>query len=525
MAFKRITLALASAALGLTLFTPVTSELTPPAAAATVASGASLSISPKNFVGGQALIFSGNLGVRGERRIWVESHMNRPGDRWLKEGTYGGRTNADGSFRIKVLAPDMFDISYRIAGAGGYATPGRLFNAKTQEVTMWVAGRDSEDPENPGYPMVGLPFTISADTTPDLYRRADTDGLPVFQGRNLTLQRRTAPTRWETIARTTVESDGMGYFRNLTSAPGTVVYRVRMEDWTANGSRVGWQATFPTYVRVRNLGELPNPDEQGPKIPDGQPSKPAGKPSEIAASRYNWYPRLWDFSWEEGQDLDSLPKAGEKMKGRWEQYTTGAGRVSKHNGGIRIDSARLRQDGRGDFGTTRATLRNNATKYGRWEVRMRAKTAETASADYTMRLELVPERAGDYACGRHNITIAEFRGAKSGMTVGVNAGTKKWRKFVAAPSIMGTDSAYAVEVNKDHITWFLNSKPVATIKNPGAVSDVPMTLRFNLTGPTGVEHDSTSWYSDWQRGFPIYKGKQVRSGGGLTKSPLASCPD
>ena len=32
--------------------------------------------------------------------------------------------------------------------------------------------------------------------------------------------------------------------------PGTVVYRVRQENWFVNGNRIGWHPSFPTYVDV-----------------------------------------------------------------------------------------------------------------------------------------------------------------------------------------------------------------------------------------------------------------------------------
>ena len=117
-----------------------------------------------------------------------------------------------------------------------------------------------------------------------------------------------------------------------------------MEDWKRDGSDIGWQATFPTYVDVGLL----RPGADRPTEPRPAAGVPASEREVVvtgtAASKYQWYPVRWGFDWEEGQDLDSPPKNGVR-KGRWIQYADGAGRVGKHNGGIRLDSGRLIRDG------------------------------------------------------------------------------------------------------------------------------------------------------------------------------------
>ena len=41
-----------------------------------------------------------------------------------------------------------------------------------------------------------------------------------------------------------------------------------------------------------------------------------------------------------------------------------------------------------------------------------------------------------------------------------------------------------------------------------------MTLRFSMVGDQATEHNQTGVVSDWQRGFALDRGKQVRSGTG-----------
>jgi hypothetical protein len=55
-----------------------------PAGPATATVGGSLDVSPKKYVGGQAVTFEGRLGVSGVRTIWLQSYMGRPGDEWTR---------------------------------------------------------------------------------------------------------------------------------------------------------------------------------------------------------------------------------------------------------------------------------------------------------------------------------------------------------------------------------------------------------------------------------------------------------
>jgi len=474
--------------------------------------GGSLSTSPDTYVGGQAITFTGNLGVPGIRRIGLQLHMNRRGDKWFAVRGFSATTAADGGFNFEFQAPAMFGIRYRVAAAK-VATPPVTFNAKAQDLTMWVAGTDPAQDSAPGQPVAEVPFTIAVDTTPSLFRRPETLGLPVFAGRGLTLQRRLDGDSWETLATSGVGPDGLGYFPGVTAPAGTVVYRVVQDDISTGANRIGWMQTFPTYVTVLEHAPkraMPTTEERliAPArtvapAPVSSPRVGAAGASNTASGRYGWYPTLWDYSWEAGQSLTSPADAGTSRHGRWEEYADGAGRVSRQNAGLYLDSQRSNGGGPGDFGTTRATLRNSALAYGRWEARLRLKSAESNASDFKVLVELVPDRPEDYACGRRNITLAEVAAHSATMRFGVKADTRQWSATRNISSLINTSPAIAVEVAKGHITWFWDGKPIGTVKSKAAVSDVPMTLRFSLVGEQTTEHNQTGVVSDWQRGFAI----------------------
>jgi hypothetical protein len=301
--------------------------------------------------------------------------------------------------------------------------------------------------------------------------------------------------------------------------PGVVVYRVREENWFEGGDKIGWFPSFPYYVNV--TGALQAPQAQGPVAPSARTTAgftwSRSGASNTASQRYGWAPAVWDYAWEFGESLTSPPYRGTDKNGRWLDTSDGTGRVSKINGGLGIDSQRVNDAGDGDRGTTRATLQRNGMKYGRWEVRMRVKSLENNNSDYKARIELVPDSAADYHCGAQNITVAEVTAHGSTATFGVKALAKsrEWTYTKRVGSVADKSIAFAVEVTKSHITWFMEGDVIATVKSRAAVSDVPMALRLSLEGNGQQEMNRTQFISDWNRGFTLERGRQVASGRAL----------
>ena len=413
---------------------------------ATATVSGSLNVSPNRYVGGQAVTFQGRLGVSGARTIWLQSHMGRPGDGWSRVDGFRTKTSRDGTFKFKYPAPAMFGIKYRVASRG-VTTPAYTFSARSQDLVLTAVPNAS----GVGYDqaLAGREFTIKVDTTPVLSHRPDLPP-PVFAGRGLTLQQRDAKGGWRKLATTTTDSKGNGSFVVPPTEAGCPVYRVRQEQWTKGGSQVGWFPSFPTPVDV-----LANANSSGSCAkPSSAPSNTtvaadnSGKPvAATAGGTHKWGQSLWDFAWEEGQSLTSRPSRGTDRKGWWSDRSTGLGRAARHNGGLQLDSQRV-WSGPGDFGTTSATLRDNSRTYGRWETKMRLKRLETGAGNYTARIELVPSRARDYACGARNITVASVPVGGSTVGIGAQNGTRKWQaKRQISPSLGGA-VAFAVEVTR-----------------------------------------------------------------------------
>lgn len=492
----------------------------------------SLTVSPGLYVGGQRMLFEGNLGVTGERRIGLQFHMNRPGDDWNDVEGFSSRTAANGSFSFAHPAPSMFGIRMRVV-SGNLATTPWTFDAKSQDLVVTVDAGLPGLAEN--QVVAGLPFTFHVDTTPeDLTRRPDLPA-PAIQGRELSLQKRVAGGRWVELETTTTDFAGEGSFEWTVDPIGTttrtvesvLAFRVVQEDWTAGGNDIGWFPSFPVPVEVlasvgrqgatqRTTSSLTTRPEA-----DVPPSTVPGLRSGAAATAsqtHGWAPSLWDFAWEYGESLTSPPARGTDRRGGWLDTSDGTGRAAKHNGGLMLDSQRD-YSGPGDRGTTAVTLHGNPMAYGRWEAKMRLKSTESNARDYHAVIELVPSRARDYKCGAQNITVADV--PVGGSTVGVGVKTlsrdRQWTRTVRF-EVGTTATAFAVEVTKRHISWFVNGRVIGTVQSRAAVSDVPMTLRLSLVGGgPDQEMNKTQFISDWQRGFSLDRGRKVTSGDSLKR--------
>lgn len=478
----------------------------------------SLAVSPSVHIAGQAVSFRGSIGAPGVRAVHLQLHMGRPGDAWTDVPRSGSRTAADGSFDFVFPAPSMFKISYRVAGAGGLTTPAYLFWAPPQEITLTVQGQGFTSPFNTVAP--GSTFTVVADTTPPVRRGMGTP--PPIPGRVVLLQER-AGTGWRTIAQGTADAAGKAAFTLTAPASGQRVLRARQERWTQGGSEIGWFASFPRYVVV---GSGPSSDDDvavgagGGGLLDWWPFR-ARRASDglrpTASQRYGWGPSRFDFAWERGQDLDSPPSRGTRLKGRWVEASDGTGRATPFNGALALQS-KLEHLGDGDLGTTSATMRGNGMRTGRWEFRVQGRVFESGRP-YQVRVELVPAGAPVATCVPESVVVGAFTLGTSGMEVGVRSqrAGSLWRRTAPAVRLGEEPMNIGVEIAKDHTTWFVEGRPVATTTSRKAWLGRALTPRLSMLGEQ-QEMAGTQVDSDWQRGWTLKRGKQVRSGKGLARS-------
>ncbi|WP_435743558.1 hypothetical protein [Nocardioides sp. SYSU DS0663] len=508
---------------------PVLAHATAPAyaeepAAARLAAR-SLSVTPTVHVAGQAVRFRGNIGRTGRRAVHLQSHMNRPGDRWLDVPGTSFRTDARGDFDFVFPAPSMFKISYRVA-AGRLATSSYLFNARPQEITLSLAGRDADLPFHAIAPL--LPFTVVADTTPAVRSALGTP--PPLPGRTVHLQERVGGSGWRTIDTGVTDAEGHARFRVEAPLLGQRVLRARQERWTRGRSAIGWYPSFPAYFSVLGLPDLgdllgldlsreaaarPVAPAPGQRVAARSPLRPT------ASERHGWGASLFDFAWERGQDLDAPPSKGTRLRGGWRDTSDGTGRAVPFNGGLVLQS-KLKHGGVGDLGTTTATLRRNTQVRGRWEFRLQGHVWEGAGRPYRFLLELVPPGAPVTACSPRSIVVADVTMGTPGLGVGVRSQPRGavWRRTLGDVRLAETPFNMAVEVGRRHVTWFRDGQPVATVKDARAQLGTRLVPRLSLVGER-AEMAGAQVDSDWQRAWSLDRGRQVRSGAPLARSSYA----
>lgn len=503
------------AALLVTVLTTVLTTVPAGGAAPATARRGSLSVTPTVQVPGQAVRFQGNIGRAGRRPVHLQSHMGRAGDSWLDVPGSSSSTDARGDFDFEFPAPSMLRISYRVAG-GGLVTSSYLFTARPQELTLTLAG---EDPDVPFYSVAPLaPFTVVVDTTPAV--RSALGSPPPIPGRTVLLQERADGNRWRTIDEGVTDAAGDATFQVAAPLLGSRVLRARQERWTQGRNEIGWFASFPSYFTV--LGGRAEPPARASRavpVAAAAPSSQDVRPT--AARRFGWGLPLYDFAWEAGQDLTTRPSRGTRPRGTWLDTSDGTGRAAPFNGGLVLQS-KLRHGGVGDLGTTTVTLRGNAQAHGRWEFRLQGHTWETGPRPYRFLLELVPPDAPVVTCSPRGIVVADFTLGAPGMGLGVRSidADSVWRRTLGGVTLAETPFNVAVELTRGHVTWFVDSRPVATLKTPKARLGTDLVPRLSLVGEQR-EMNGAQVDSDWQRSWDLDHGQQVSSGPAPARSAYA----
>lgn len=440
--------------------------------------------------------------------------MNRPGDSWVDVPNSTFRTDARGYFDFRFQAPAMVNISYRVA-SGALATPARLLAATPQEITLTPLGGDAN------YPFyrvgAGAPLVVLADATPEVGGSWGTP--PAIPGRTVLLQERVSATRWRTLDTGTADPAGHVLFTVTAPESGTRVLRARQQRWTVGANRIGWSASFPAYFIVSgtDMGDQPNTRATSPSSGSLWSHRPT------AGQRFRWGPQRYDYAWEEGQDLDSPPSKGTVRTGRWRAASDGTGRVTPFNGGLVLQS-KFKRGGPGDRGNVIATLHRGAMENGRWEFRLQGRLWETGARPYRFRLELVPAGAPVAECSPNSVVLADFTMGAPGMRFGVRSrkADAVWSRTLPDVRLAEQPFNVAVEIGAGHVTWFHDSNPVGTVKDPRAQLDVPLVPRLSLIGDQ-VEMNGAQVNSDWQRSWTLSAGDQVKNAAPLAQTRYASC--
>lgn len=438
----------------------------------------SLSITPTQASPGEPLTLTGALPTKVRRPIAVQ------------RGMYGnffdiahGRTDAHGRFRLQIPKNAMPSDPYRVVARKvrvhhhvypALVTPARVIRTLMPDVEATLSA---------GTASPGQSVTLTA------------TGTPVRPGRPMTLQVRTSPSTWQTLATGREDAHGRATFA-IDPARGTQTYRVRAEAWHG----AGWFPSFPTRLtvvpalagRTPVVAARPATDRQD-AVPALSASRRLVQPGPVnAANTYKWGRMVEDWAWETGESTDP-----------WQIYSDGTGRANIFTGMFVLDSG----PANGHFvdsGTTKATLHTAGHTYGRWEGRFRAPIFGTGAADFAMAFNLVPARTSDQHCGALSIDGGSWTGYGSTTTIGARKGGTAWSTTRSQSRNRDNFHTLAVEVTPKRIAWFIDHKVTAVLNNPAAVPNVPLVPQFVMQGRAGgAEMNHTKFTVDWLRYFNL----------------------
>jgi hypothetical protein len=170
---------------------------------------------------------------------------------------------------------------------------------------------------------------------------------------------------------------------------------------------------------------------------------------------------------------------------------------------VRNQNGMLTLNGTRTSGTVTARLSGHVRQYGRWEARVRGRQYGTGATPYRVVWELVPA-SGRYHCGARSIVLGEY-------ALGTNRAAMHLRNLPArdyttskALTLTGDRfHTYAVEVTRDHISWFVDTKVIRTERRSGARTGAKYSVRFRLAAPRGARMNPGRMQMDWVRYYTL----------------------
>jgi hypothetical protein len=153
---------------------------------------------------------------------------------------------------------------------------------------------------------------------------------------------------------------------------------------------------------------------------------------------------------------------------------------------------------------TVAWPRGRAARYGRWESRLRAVELGSAGRHFRFTWRLVA--VGGTHCGGNLITLATYRPGDRRVRGAVRTlPDHEFRYSLRRDLRSRAWHAYAVEVTRDHISWFVDTKVVHTERRPAALSGVKLKPEFVISGSSKHAHRSSMMQMDWVRHYSLQR--------------------
>jgi Glycosyl hydrolases family 16 len=204
-----------------------------------------------------------------------------------------------------------------------------------------------------------------------------------------------------------------------------------------------------------------------------------------AAKVFRWGDEAWDQEFEVG----TLSK-------KWK---------SNHPGLIRQQGGMLTLDGTENRGTITAWPSNQAASYGRWEARVRAFEFAQPGEQYRYTWELVPAN-GDDSCGANRVVLSSYVPGDRRVQGSVNTLPDHSFTYSKKRDLRSRAwHAYAIEITRKHISWFVDTQVVRTERRPAALSGVKYRPEFVMQAVPGATMKPAWMQMDWVRYYTLQR--------------------
>ncbi len=143
-----------------------------------------------------------------------------------------------------------------------------------------------------------------------------------------------------------------------------------------------------------------------------------------------------------------------------------------------------------------------AARYGRWETRMRAVELGKTGQQFQFNWELGP--ANGSMCEGNKIVMAAY--TPGDRLVRGTVRTKPNNAFNFTKPLDLRSRAwhtYAIEVTRDHISWFVDTKVIRTERRSKALAGVKYRPQFVITGVKGKKMRQSWLQMDWVRHYTL----------------------
>jgi hypothetical protein len=176
--------------------------------------------------------------------------------------------------------------------------------------------------------------------------------------------------------------------------------------------------------------------------------------------------------------------------------------VQSKEGNVKTQSGMLTVMATGKNDRVTASANSVKARYGRWEARVRIRETNHNGRRYRAYWELIPTK--DYDCGAKNIVLSSYRSQDKRVTGAVRVPDKTQYGFSKRLALhQGWFHTYAVEITKDHISWFVDTKVIHTERRDDALRGIEYRPRFRLQGAKGEKHRTTWMQMDWVRHYDL----------------------